>query len=363
MAEEPLEPTKKRFLFWRILFTALAYGGVALILAVMAALTVAFIVYDSVVRDGQPGPLVEVTIPQGATGREIGVLLKEAGLVDREGFFRIALRLDETQQPIKHGVYELPKGLSALQLLHLMYKGPDHSLTSGQIKITIPEGLSIAQAAALFPNPQAFIETCADKDLLARLNLTTPTLEGFLMPDTYFFDTQPPEAVMVRRMVEHFEKKYTALLAEIPEAGQYEKLKIITVASLVEEEAKSPEERPKIAAVIYNRLDKKMPLQLDSTLQYALNKYGQRMLDQDKEADSPYNTYKRAGLPPGPIASPGLDSIRAALQPAQAKYLYFVSNADGKTHTFSTTLAEHQKAVARYRSEIAKQRRDLTLGR
>jgi len=362
MAEESLEPTKKRFLFWRILVTALAYGGVALILTVMAALTVAFIVYDSVVRDGQPGPRIEVTIPQGATGCEIGVLLKKAGLLDREGFFRIALRLDGTQQPIKHGVYELPKGLSALQLLHLMYKGPDHSLTADQIKITVPEGLSIPQTAALFPNPPAFIEACADKDLLARLNLTTPTLEGFLMPDTYFFDSQPSEAAMVRRMVEHFEKRYAALLAEIPEAGQYEKLKIITVASLVEEEAKATEERPKIAAVIYNRLDKKMPLQLDSTLQYALNKYGQRMLDQDKEADSPYNTYKRAGLPPGPIASPGVDSIRAALQPAQAKYLYFVSNADGKTHTFSTTLAEHQKAVARYRSEITKQRRELTSG-
>lgn len=356
MAEEP---RKKRFRFWRIIGSAIAYSWVVLLLSIIAAGAVAFLVYDSVVREGQPGPLVEVVIPPGVTGRETGKILENAGLLDRESFFRLAIRIDGTHQIIRHGVYKLPKGLSALQLLHLIYTGPDHSLTADQIKITIPEGLSIAQTAALFPNPQAFIDACGNKDLIARLGIAASTLEGFLMPDTYFFDKQPAEAAMVQRMVDQFEKNYRELIGQMPEAGQYEKKKIVTVASLVEEEAKTPGERAKIAAVIYNRLDKKMPLQLDSTLQYALQKYGQRMLDQDKETDSPYNTYKHSGLPPGPIASPGIASLHAAMQPAKANYLYFVSNADGKTHTFSATLAEHHKAVARFRKEIAQQRREL----
>ncbi|HPO16467.1 MAG TPA: endolytic transglycosylase MltG [Candidatus Hydrogenedentes bacterium] len=359
MADEPDTPRKRRFSFWRIIVSAIAYSWVVLLLSIIAAGAVAFLVYDNVVREGRPGPLVEVVIPPGVTGREVGKILENAGLLDRESFFRLAIRIDGANQIIRHGVYELPKGLSALQLLQLIYAGPDHSLTDDQIKITIPEGLSIAQTAALFPNPQAFVEACGNKDLIARIGISATSLEGFLMPDTYFFDKQPAEAAMVQRMVEQFEKNYRKLLEQMPEAGQYEKLKIVTVASLVEEEAKTPDERAKIAAVIYNRLDKKMPLQLDSTLQYALQKYGQRMLDQDKEADSPYNTYKHPGLPPAPIASPGMESLRAAMQPAKTNYLYFVSNADGKTHTFTTTLAEHRKAVARFRKEISQQRREL----
>ena len=112
-----------------------------------------------------------------------------------------------------------------------------------------------------------------------------------------------------------------------------------------------------VAAVIYNRLKKNMALEMDSTLQYALGKYGTRILDADKEVDSPYNTYRYRGLPPRPISNPGVASLRAAMDPAEVEYLYFVSNADGKTHTFSRTLREHNKAVARYRREIRQQRR------
>jgi len=112
--------------------------------------------------------------------------------------------------------------------------------------------------------------------------------------------------------------------------------------------------------VIYNRLEKNMPLEMDSTLQYILNKYGQRLLNVDKEVDSPYNTYQRRGLPPGPISNPGVESLRAALEPADETYLFFVSNADGETHTFSTTLREHNRAVAKYRKEIRAQRKALS---
>jgi len=160
-------------------------------------------------------------------------------------------------------------------------------------------------------------------------------------------------------MAAQFEKEYAALLEEIPGAAQRDIKEIVTVASLVEEEARVDEERPQIAAVIYNRLNKDMALQMDCTIQYALGKYGQRILYEDREVDSPYNSYLYLGLPPGPISSPGLASLRAAMHPAEVDYLYFVSNADGKTHTFSSTSSEHIRAVRRFRREIAPQRRAL----
>lgn len=347
---------RSRWTFWRVLFRVFLGMAVLLVLVGLAGGVVAFLVYDHVIQPGQPGQVVEVAVPKGASGRDIGVLLAQSGLVEREAFFHFALKLDPAPQPIRHGVYELPKGLSALQLLEYLHRGPSHMLPGEQVKITVPEGLSLPQTAVLFPDPKAFIEAASDKKLIELLGIKAVNLEGFLMPNTYFFDVQPPEHTAIERMVEQFQKSYARLVAEIPGAGRFDLLQVVTVASLVEEEARVDEERPKVAAVIYNRLDKDMPLQLDSTLQYALGKYGQRMLDADKAVDSPYNTYKYPGLPPGPISSPGLASLRAALEPASVKYLYFVSNADGKTHTFSGTLNEHGKAVGRYRKQMQKQR-------
>ena len=350
---------RRRWTFWRVLLSLFLYLWVAMILGAVAAGLAALLVYDEVTRPGKPGPSIQVTVPEGATGYQVGALLKDQGLLEYEGFFKLALKLDTVQKPIRHGIYDLPKGFSAKQLLELLQEGPSQHLGIGRVQITVPEGLSIAQAAKLFPNPDAFIEATSAPALIDRLGIQAESLEGFLMPNTYFFDEQPAEQEMVERMVAQFEKEYDRLVAEIPGAEEYDKLSVVTVASLVEEESRVDGERAKVAAVVYNRLKKSMPLGMDATLQYALGKYGQRMLAQDKEVDSPYNTYKYAGLPPGPIASPGVSSLRAALQPAQVDYLYFVSNADGKTHTFSSTFQEHDRAVARYRREISGQRRSL----
>jgi len=243
----------------------------------------------------------------------------------------------------------------------MLHEGPNRPRTPSEIpdelRLTIPEGLTIAQAATLFGRPEAFVEAAADPALIARLDVPAATLEGFLMPNTYFFDKPLAEHDAVERMVAQFQKEYAALLDKIPDAAQRDLVEVVTVASLVEEEARIDEERTTIAAVIYNRLAKGMALQLDCTIQFALGKYGQRILYEDRETDSPYNTYRRPGLPPGPISNPGVASLRAALQPADVDYLYFVSNADGKTHTFSTTSAEHLRAVRRFRRDIAPQRR------
>lgn len=344
----------------RLVAKCFLYGVVCLVLAGIAGTLTGFLVYDYVTRPGSPGELVPVTIPEGASGKAVSVILEDKGLVEYAIFFRIALRLDNSSKFIKHGYFELPRGLSPMQLLACIQQGPEAprgpGSLEGVVKLTIPEGLTIAQLARLFDHPDAFMEAASDPERIGRFGAGASTLEGFLMPNTYYFDEEPSEQVVVERMVGQFETEYGALLAELPHAAKRDRLEVVTVASLVEEEARVDAERQLIAAVIYNRLKRQMPLELDSTLQYALGKYGQRMLDKDKQVPSPYNTYIHTGLPPGPISNPGVASLRAAVEPADVDYMYFVSKADGKTHTFSRTFAEHSRAVARYRRAVAAQR-------
>lgn len=350
----PKKPRKRGY-FWRVAFLAFGLVWALILLAVAGGGFVLYMAYDQVTQPGTPGAPVTLTVPQGTTKQGVGALLETEGLIEREAFWRLALRIKPSDTPIQAGVYELARGLSPMQILERLYDGPNRHLNANRFRLTVPEGLSLTQMADLFESPDAFLKAAKDGDLLARLGQASP--EGFLMPDTYFFDEVPSEAEAVSRMATQFERAYARLLEEIPGAEAFDQHEIVTVASLVEEEARVDEERPIIASVIYNRLDRGMRLQFDSTLQYALGKYGQRMLDVDKDVDSPYNTYLHAGLPPGPICSPGAASLRAALAPADTDYLYFVSNADGKTHTFSKTLAEHNRAVARYNSEMRDQRR------
>lgn len=359
LIEEAGREERRRFRFWRWLGILCLFGMAASMLLVIAAGVVGFILYDHVTYEGSAGPVVEVTVPRGASGRDIGVLLADKGLIEHPGFFRLALQLDTSGALVQHGRYELNQGLSATGLLRQLQNGPARPLEVDRFRVTIPEGLAIAQVAELRPDAGAYKAAAADPAPIRDFDPEADSLEGYLMPDTYFFDEEPSAEALVARQVAHFEQVYADLVEEIPGSDAFDRRAIVTVASLVEEEARVDEERPLIAAVMYNRLEEGMPLQMDSTLQYALGKYGERMLNEDKEVDSPYNTYRYAGLPPGPISSPGAASLRAAMAPAKVDYRYFVSNADGKTHTFSTTMAEHQRAVARYRREIAQQRREL----
>jgi len=345
--------------FWRIVATVFVYLAVVLVVIGVVGAFTASLIYDHITEEREGGPARSILIPEGLNTRDIGAILAREGFIEHENFFRIALRFEGGQGVVRHGYYDLPEGLSAGQYLALLYKGPTRHDLSNQIRVTIPEGLSITQIAGLLDDGDAFLEVVEDPAWRDRLGLTAETLEGYLMPDTYFFNTEPTAEDLVERMVSQFERVYNRIATRYPGAEEFDRHTIMTVASLVEREARIEAERPLVAAVVYNRLEENMPLQFDSTLQYALNKYGQRMLDADKEVDSPYNTYRFRGLPPGPIASPGEASIRAAIAPAQEPYLYFVSNADGESHTFSRTYREHQEAVARYRREIAQQRREL----
>jgi UPF0755 protein len=219
--------------------------------------------------------------------------------------------------------------------------------------VTIPEGFSLLQieplVASKLGQPMDSVEAAVrDKALLHRLDIPTPTLEGYLFPDTYIFEERTSAASAIDAMVRRFEQvwkpEWTARLDSI----HLSRNDVMALASIVEKEARLPEERPVIAAVYLNRMKDGMLLQADPTVQYALGKHVARVYYKDLEVESPYNTYKHKGLPPGPIASPGKPSIEAALYPANAPYEYFVAFPDGH-HEFSRDLAGHEQAKAQAR--------------
>lgn len=327
-----------------------------LFVAVCLLLIIGFIVvggYIYIVREGVPGEAIEITVNKGSTARDIAFILKEKGLIPHEIFFLVLVKMKGGDKDIKYGIYSIPKGYSARQIYELLLKGPVRPIYA--YKITIPEGLTNKQISFIVPDPENFLKLVNSGEYAKEKNIPGPTVEGFLMPGTYLFEEVPDAKTLADVMINQFEKEWEKLMEENGfELSNEEKYQKVIVASLIEEEAKIDEERPLIAQVIYNRLKKDMPLQIDATLQYANQKYGVLLTNADKQKDSPYNTYKYKGLPPTPISNPGLPSLRSALFPELGDYLYFVSNADGKTHTFSKDIDTHTDAVIHYRKEIKK---------
>jgi len=354
LSAEPTPPKKKRMPWWVKIFLFLFF--MLFIIAMVAAVS-GYVLYDHITQPRTGGEVVSFEVPEGASGNEVGKLLAEKGFLEYEVFFRIAMRLEPSNDTIKHGEFELPKGESALQLLARLRSGQPKTIMQETSKVTIPEGLSLVQMADKRPNPEEFLAAVQSINAQEFFGVDAPTIEGFLMPNTYFFSGEPSEEEVVQRMVEQFQQDYSALMAKYPDKVSLNPLEVLTIASLIEEEARLDDERALVSAVVHNRLKKNMRLEMDSTLQYSLGKYGQRLLNEDKEVDSPYNTYKHRGLPPGPISNPGVKSIEAALNPADVDYIFFVSNADGNTHTFSSALKEHNAAVAKFRRDIREQRR------
>ncbi|HUW60940.1 MAG TPA: endolytic transglycosylase MltG, partial [Candidatus Bathyarchaeia archaeon] len=205
--QAPRRPSRLRRLVVRLVGAAV----VALLLGVVAAGFFGLLAYQHVIQPGVAGENIRVTVPEGATGREVGQILAQNGLIEHKLLFRLALRLDKTPQSIKHGRYTLPKGLSALELLEMLQKGApnvfDPLEMPDELKVTVPEGLTIAQAAQLFDNPQEFIKTASDPQLLARIGIEASSIEGFLLPNTYYFDKKPSEREVVERMVGQFKKE------------------------------------------------------------------------------------------------------------------------------------------------------------
>jgi UPF0755 protein len=298
---------------------------------------------------GEPhGKPVRVTIPPGASFRAAADSLHRAGLVEFPRIFRIYAKLRGQDRDIKAGTYVLQQGLGWRRLVDALHGGEGL-----ERRITIPEGWSLVeivpQLARALGYPEDSVRAAVeDTAMLHQLDIPTKTLEGYLFPDTYIFSYGTSPRVAVREMVRRFGEIWQSAWDERLQQLAMSRHDIITLASIVEKEARLPEERPVIAAVYLNRLRAQMPLQADPTVQYALGVHHERVSYKDLEVDSPYNTYRHPGLPPGPIASPGRASIEAALYPASVPYLYFVAHPDGH-HEFRTTFKGHQEARAEVR--------------
>lgn len=300
---------------------------------------------------GSPtGAPIRVIVPKGASFSTATDSLKQAGLVSSALFFKLYARAGDKDRNIKPGTYLIRRGTPWSEIVAALHGG--HGLVN---TITIPEGFTLSQivpllAKTLIVPVDSVMIAVNDTALVTRLGIPIKTVEGYLFPDTYAFPdgTKPRAAVleMVRRFEREWKPEWTTRL---PQVG-LTRHEAVTLASIIEREAKISTERPVIAAVYLNRLRAKMPLQADPTVQYALGKHTPRVLLKDLEVDSPYNTYKYPGLPPGPIASPGGASLKAALFPADVPFLYFVAAPDGH-HEFRRTLSEHTDAIRSVRSQ------------
>jgi UPF0755 protein len=297
-----------------------------------------------------PGTPVKVTIPPGASLRTATDSLHRAGLVGWPRMFRLYAKATSDDRGIKAGTYTMRSGESWTRLIQALREGEGL-----ERRVTIPEGWNLlnivpALATALGAPPDSVEAAVRDTALLRELDVPTPTLEGYLFPDTYIFSYGTSPRVAVREMVNRFLQVWEPAWDDRLQQLAMSRNDVIALASIIEREARLPEERPVISAVYHNRLRLQMPLQADPTVEYALGMHRDRLYYRDLDVESPYNTYRHPGLPPGPIASPGKASIEAALFPAAVPYLYFVASPDGH-HEFRTTFKAHTEAVQEARRE------------
>jgi UPF0755 protein len=294
-------------------------------------------------------PPGELIVPPGSSADAIGRLLQSRGLVRHPLVFRILVLVKGVSGSLKAGEYALEGPLTLDQIVDLLARGE-----VVRREVTIPEGRNMVEIAEILGDRgievDAFLAAAHEPSLIRDLDPYASDLEGYLFPDTYDLPKDPgPASALVARLVRRFRDVITPELPRLEARGLTVR-QAVTMAALVERETARPEERPRIAGVFFNRLKKGMLLQTDPTVIYALRLAGRwngNIRKKDLDIDSPYNTYRYPGLPPGPIASPGREALLAVIAPVEGKDLYFVSRNDG-THQFSETLAEHNRAVDRY---------------
>jgi UPF0755 protein len=331
--------------------------GVALVLAAGAGAAWLYVRIDRPYR-GFTEPEVFVDLPQGAGVQGIATRLAAAGVVPDALTFRAAARLSGAERRLQAGEYRFADEASPAAVVLRLVRGD-----VAKKNVTFPEGLTIREMAAIFENSGLgsatdFVNAASDASLIGELDPDARTLEGFLFPDTYALSRRATATAAVQAMVARFDRAFDADLRAAAAAQKLSPREVVTLASIVEKETGASEERPLVAAVYRNRLKVGMPLQCDPTVIYAMMRAGRwrgNLAKADLQMDSPYNTYRYAGLPPGPIASPGRASIEAALHPADVPYLYFVSRNDG-THAFAATLAEHARNVNQWQVKFFRNR-------
>jgi UPF0755 protein len=306
-----------------------------------------------------------VEIPTGSGVAEIRRRLIDAGVVQDEHTFRAALWWSGEARNLQAGEYRFDRPMSPVAVIQKIGRGDVFTQ-----RITFPEGLTLQEMARLYESRKfgtaaSFLEAARDTAPIRDLDPAATDLEGYLFPETYAVPRGVPAARLVGMMVDRFLMTYTEDLRRSAETQGLTTREVLSLAALVEKETARPDERPVVAAVYRNRLRVGMPMQADPTVVYALQKAGRydgNIRRDDLQLDSPYNTYRYPGLPPGPIAAPGKASIEAALAPADVPYLYFVSRNDG-SHVFAETLAEHNANVQEYQVMFFRRQRQAEAAR
>jgi UPF0755 protein len=325
------------------------------------ALLPAAIIYYAFFRplpdDYAPRDFVTVNIPFGATFRQVSDSLQEVNLLEHEAVFLVLGKISRKERNIRAGMFEIPRGLSSWQLLNYLETAP-----AMQIKVTFPEGILSTQMAGILQekigiDTSLFVSLVHDS-AFAQTLMGESSLEGYLLPETYFFEWKMPETQIIQRMAANTRQIFEAdTIRDRLSQLNRTPLEIITLASIIEGEVMVDSERVYISSLYHNRLRLGWPLQADPTIQYIIPGPPRRLLHRDLEIDSPYNTYKHTGLPPGPINNPGRESILAALYPANTSYLYMVAMGDGR-HKFSKSLKEHNFWHAKYNEYRRQVRRE-----
>lgn len=316
-------------------------------LLILALAFVAFVVslaFPPASRVGMPEKIM-VLIPRGAQLEEIAGLLKESGVIRSNAVFILVAKAIGAETKIKAGRFTIKRSLSVFEVIRQLSEG-----MKPEDLVTVPEGLTSREIADILYreihlNPKAFLSLVNDSTFARAVGVGSPSLEGYLFPDTYGFVPGMEPAEIIREMVSKgrhaFGVEFGQKAAEIGLNWH----QVLTLASIVEGEARVDDERPRIAAVFMNRLKRDWRLQADPTVAYALGGRRERIVYRDLEVRSPYNTYFVKGLPPGPICNPGKAAVSAVVFPLQdCNDMYFVARGDG-THIFSRTMEEHVKAI------------------
>jgi UPF0755 protein len=300
-----------------------------------------------------------VDIPPGSGPATIGQRLVDAGVVRDPVTFRAAVWFSGRARELKAGEYRFDEPMSALQVIDKIARGDVYRRL-----VTFREGLTIREMAKVYEEAKLgsavdFEKVAGDPSPIRDVDPEAPDLEGYLFPETYSLRRETPAAVLISQMTASFKKAFPDELREAARARGLTVREAVTLASLIEKETAVPDERPLVAAVYLNRRQLGIPMQADPTVIYAMQRAGRyegNIRRDDLQVDSPYNTYKYPGLPPGPIAAPGKASLEAAVKPAQSGYLYFVSKNDG-SHVFARTLDEHNRNVQEWQIKFFRQKR------
>ena len=300
-----------------------------------------------------------VEISRGLNTEKIADLLVESGILRSRIPFIAYLRFTNNAKHIKAGEYKFSEPASPKQITRRLVTGDVHYRA-----ITVPEGLTAQETIELlarngFGTLAEMEPILQSTDWIRDLNPNAKNLEGYIFPETYHFGRKADSRTIIKTMVDQFRKQFDAIRAELPVPAGWDVSRVVVLASMIEKEVQKAEERSLVSSVFHNRLERKVPLACDATIIYAMKlagTYNGNIRKTDLSMESPYNTYIHRDLPPGPIANPGADSLRAALNPAETEYLYYVSRNDG-THVFSRNYREHQRAVDKYQKSRAGRQR------